>query len=276
MSRHMRPWLGWLLVVATLTAITAMGLVPALAADEPLTAAERQTAEIIYANQCATCHGAGGLGAKIPGTDDVAPALAGRPDVTVPYVDLTVRVGRMPPPKNEPFDNRARTVTIDDEQRRALVAYMKEQFDLEGEVPDPPEGDAVRGREVYAANCAQGHGSTGAGGVAGAGAWTPSVIDRDAVAVAEAIRVGPFEMPRFGEEQISDQEIGDVNAFLDFVAEEEGTPLGLVEVNPVYASGFAFLFAVVILFSALWIAGRPTMFPDADAGDPSAPSEDQR
>lgn len=99
MSRRTRPWLGWLFVLATLAAITTMGLVPALAADEPLTADERQTAAIIYANQCATCHGADGLGTKIPGTDDFAPALAGRDDVTVPYVDLTVRVGRMPPPR---------------------------------------------------------------------------------------------------------------------------------------------------------------------------------
>jgi ubiquinol-cytochrome c reductase cytochrome c subunit len=82
-------------------------------------------------------------------------------------------------------------------------------------------------------------------------------------------------MPRFAEEQISDQEVGDVAAFLHFVAEEQGTPLGLVELNPVYASGFAFLFAVVVLFSALWIAGRPTHFPDPDQqAAEAAPAKD--
>lgn len=263
MSRRSRPLLGWSLVIAAACAIPMSGLLPARAAEDTLSPAERQTAETIYANQCATCHGSDGLGRTIPGTDDTAPALAGNPEVTVPYLDLTVRVGRMPPPENEPFDNRARHVVVDDDEREALVAYLAEQFDLAGEIPDPPEGDPVRGREVYAANCAQCHGSTGAGGVAGAGAWTPPVVGLDAVAIAEAIRVGPFEMPRFGEEQITDQEAGDVAAFLDVVAEESGTPLGLVEINPVYASGFAFLFAVAILFSAMWIAGRPTMFPDA-------------
>ena len=270
MSRTTRSLLGWF---ALLTGVVFLGTIggAAGAADAPLTAGERQEAETLYANQCATCHGADGGGGTIPGTTDDAPPLADNPDVTVPYVDLTLRVGRMPPPENEPYDNRARHVLFDDGQRRALVAYIAEQFDIPGEIPQPPPGEASRGREVYAANCAQCHGSTGAGGVAGAGAWTPSVIDRDAVAIAEAIRVGPFEMPRFGEQQISDAQIGDIVAFLEFVEEEHGTPLGLVELNPVYASGFAFVFAVVILLSALWIAGRPTHFPDPEGQGATAP-----
>lgn len=263
--RRTRPVLGWLILAGALLAATAIGWVPAFAVDEPLTPAQRQTAETLYANQCATCHGSDGTGREIPGTDELGPPLVGNPDVTVPYVDLTVRVGRMPPPANEPFDNRARSVVISESERELLVAYLADQFDLEGEIPQPPSGDAAAGREVYAANCAQCHGSTGAGGVAGAGAWTPPVIGADPVAVAEAIRVGPFEMPRFGDEQISEQEVGDVAAFLQLVADEQGTPLGLVEINPVYASGFAFFFALIILVSAMWIAGRPTMFPDQPA-----------
>jgi ubiquinol-cytochrome c reductase cytochrome c subunit len=85
--------------------------------------------------------------------------------------------------------------------------------------------------------------------------------------VAEAIRTGPFEMPRFGPEQISDAQVGDVAAFLDAVEAEHTTPLGIVEINPVYASGFAFVLALVVLISALWIAGRPSWFPDPDAPD---------
>lgn len=263
--------MGWLLTVGFFVAV----MVPAVrAADSstPLTAEQRQVAETIYANQCATCHGASGTGGTVPGTTAPAPALAGNADVTVPYVDLTIRVGRMPPPENEPFDNRARNPVISDEDRAALVTYMAEQFDLEGEIPVPPPGDAAVGREVYAANCAQCHGSTGAGGVAGAGAWTPAVTSYDPVTIAEAIRVGPFEMPRFGEDQISEQEVGDVAAFLALVNEEHRTPIGLLELNPVYASGFAFLFAVVVLFSAMWIAGRPTHFPEAT----DEPADDAR
>ena len=270
MPRRIRPLIGWFMVASAAVAI-AGGLLPAAAAQTALTPAQERQAETIFANNCATCHGSDGLGRTIPGTDRTAPPLAGNPDVTVPYVDLTIRVGRMPPPDAEPFDNRARHVLYSDEQRRALVVYIAEQFALEGEVPVPAQGDAAAGREVYAANCAQCHGSTGAGGVAGAGAWTPPVVDRGAVAVAEAIRVGPFEMPRFGPEQISDEQIGDVAAFLDDVATEHTTPLGLLEINPVHASGLAFILALVVLVSALWIAGRPSWFPDPD----TPPRDDQ-
>ena len=260
-SRPTRSALGWLVVFLG-AGLVLVGVRTAGATDAPLTAGERQQAETIYANQCATCHGSDGGGGTVPGTGREAPALAGNPEVTAAYLDLTLRVGRMPPPENEPFDNRARNVRYSDAQRTALVTYLADQFNIPGDLPLPPDGDPARGREVYAANCAQCHGSTGAGGVAGAGAWTPSVVNLSDVAVAEAIRVGPFEMPRFAEDQISDSEVGDVAAFLAFVAEEQGTPLGLIELNPVYASGFAFAFAVIVLLSALWIAGRPTHFPD--------------
>ncbi len=263
MPRRTRPLLGWLCVAAVLAAGAVVAL-PAVAAEDTLTPERRQVAETIYANQCATCHGSDGQGRQIPGTDREGPPLADTDEVTVPYVDLTLRVGRMPPPENEPFDNRERHVVVSDEDREALVLYLAEQFDLQGEIPEVGEGDPVRGREIYAANCAQCHGSTGAGGVAGAGAWTPPLVDRDPVTVAEAIRVGPFEMPAFAPEQIDDQGIDDIVAFLRVLAEEHGTPLGLTELNPVFASGFAFLFALVVLLSALWIAGRPTMFPDIE------------
>jgi len=98
-SRSFRSLAGWLLAVGLLVAVSAPAVLAA-DADTELDAAQRQVAETIYANQCATCHGASGTGGTIPGTDDPAPALVGNPDVTVGYVDLTIRVGRMPPPEN--------------------------------------------------------------------------------------------------------------------------------------------------------------------------------
>lgn len=264
MSQRNRALLGWLLVAAA--ALTALGLrspQPAVAQPEELTATQRDRAASIYASQCATCHGAEGLGGTIPGTDDPVPPLAGTPVVDVPYMDLVMRVGRMPPPRNDPYDNRARVVTISDEDRELIVAYLADEFDLAGVIPSPQEGDAARGREVYATNCAQCHGATGAGGVAGAGAWTPPVAERGAVAIAEAIRVGPFQMPAFAPEQISAQEVADVAAFLEEVTVEPRTPvLGLLELNPVYASAAVALSTLVIVLSLFWIAGRPTWFPD--------------
>ena len=123
---------------------------------------------------------------------------------------------------------------------------------------------AAAGAATYRTYCAACHGATGAGGVAGGGAWTPEVAGYDPVTLAEAIRVGPFQMPAFGEDQITDQELGDVAAFLEEVHQESGTPLGLVELNPVYASGFVALLSVVMLLSLFWISSKPTWFPDPE------------
>jgi ubiquinol-cytochrome c reductase cytochrome c subunit len=264
-----RPLLGWgLLAVAVVLAIAALRPAhPARAQqrdpDAP-TAAELTEGAELYAVFCASCHGSDGLGGVVEGTGRRAPALAERPDeVTVPYVDLVVRVGRMPP-AGDPFDNRARNRdVIDERERELLVAYLTREFDLEGEIPNPPEGEARRGLEVYDTNCAQCHGSTGAGGVAGRGAYTPQINQYPPVTIAEAIRVGPFQMPQFDRTTISDQEVGDIAAFLDHVQEESGTPLfRLTELNPVYASAYVFVLALVILASVVWIAGRPAWFPD--------------
>ncbi|MGH3665363.1 MAG: c-type cytochrome [Egibacteraceae bacterium] len=249
------------LIAASVAVVVARA--PDTAAAQQLEPQERARAQQLYASQCASCHGASGQGGIIPGTDDPVPALQGNPEVTVSYLDLVMRVGRMPPPENAPFDNRARTVTLDDTPRQIVVDYLAEEFDIPGEVPEVGEGDAGNGRDVFAANCAQCHGSTGAGGVAGAGAWTPPVSGKGAVTIAEAIRVGPFAMPQFTAEQISDSEIADIAAFMAEVGAEQGTPIiGLTELNPVYASGFAALFVFVVIIAVLIIAGRPTWFPD--------------
>jgi ubiquinol-cytochrome c reductase cytochrome c subunit len=224
----------------------------------------------LYAQQCAQCHASDGSGAIVPETDRRAPALVDRPEMTAAYVDLVIRTGRMPPAA-DPFDNQPRDIAFDEEQRNAIVAYTVEQFGLTNDIPEVPEGDAGRGQSVYATNCAACHGATGAGGVAGGGAWTPEVARYDAVTLAEAIRVGPFQMPAFGEDQITDRQVGDVAAFMEEVRHESGTPLGLIELNPVYASGFVALLAVVMILSLFWISSKPTWFPDPEgtAGEPA-------
>ena len=231
--------------------------------EEQLTPEERLTAAEIYAGQCATCHGANGAGGLVPVYGGEAPALDGREQVTVPYLDLVIRTGRMPPAGN-PWDNRARRDPYDAETRRILVAYLTEQFGLEGEIPEVGEGSAARGQDVWNTNCAHCHGNTGAGGVAGGGAWTPAIEEYDPVTIAEGIRVGPFQMPAFDETQISDQEVADVAEYMAEVHREPGTLLGLVELNPVFVSAFVALVALVLLFSLMWVAGRPSWFPDPE------------
>ncbi len=97
--------------------------------------------------------------------------------------------------------------------------------------------------------------------------------DVTAQTLADAVRTGPFQMPRFDVEQITDAEIGDMAAFLTDVEEHGGTLLFPGELNPVFASGFGAGLAAVILLMLAVIAGKPTMFPDAEDAPEGAPED---
>ncbi|MGH8908398.1 MAG: c-type cytochrome [Egibacteraceae bacterium] len=250
--------LGWGLLVAAAVGILVLKSSGGAQARQ-VSEAQRQQGALIYQQQCAQCHGGGGQGGTVPGTNRQAPPMLGLP---VASIDLALRTGRMPP-AGDPFDNRLRSPTVTGEDREALVGWMRQAFSLQGEIPAVQAGDPSRGLPIYQQQCAHCHGASGGGGVAGAGAYTPPLTGYPPVVIAEAIRVGPFEMPQFSQDQITDEEAGDVVAYLDYVEEERGTPIfGLVELNPVYAAAFVALAAVALLFSLFWIGGTPAWFPN--------------
>ncbi|MGI8574492.1 MAG: c-type cytochrome [Egibacteraceae bacterium] len=259
--------MGWLLV-AVVAVVFATGALAQESQESQETEGEGEDANVglgaeLYAVNCAQCHGSEGQGGVTQQGQDV-PALVGRDEVTLAYIDLVLQTGRMPPNPSAPFDNQYRNVIFDESERAALVAFADQALGIEGRVEPVGEGVAGRGQDVYAANCAACHGATGDGGVAGGGSWTPNVSQYGSETLAQAIRIGPFEMPAFGPDQITDQEVADVAAFLEEVQSEEGTPLGLVELNPVFVSGFVAALAVLLLLSLLFISGTPTWFPDPE------------
>ena len=254
----MRALCGWLVVLAAGLALAAVAAPSATAQPEPADSAVAIQGADVYTSRCANCHGASGQG----GTTAAGVRAPRLRRVPVALVDLVLRTGRMPP-GNANVDTRTEH-PVRGAQRVALLAWMRTNLALTGDLPTvgPGDGDPARGQAVYAANCQQCHGSTGAGGVAGAGAFTPALIGRQPIVIAEAIRLGPFQMPPFGEDAVSDQEIRDVVAFLDEVGAEDGTPLGIAELNPVLAAAYVFVLALAALLSAMWLSGRVAMFPD--------------
>lgn len=248
-ARRVASWA----VVASVGLTASLALSGARAQDVGPDAPTLVRGAELYSTHCAQCHGAAGQGRP-----DVAPPID---DAHLALVDLVLRTRRMPP--GDPGGDTKGQVVFDDADRRALVVWMDDTFGLPGAIPqvDPEQGDPARGQAVYATNCAACHGSTGAGGVAGAGAFTPNLLGLEPVTIAEAIRMGPFEMPRFGERQIDDQGVDDVVAFLDLVHQEPTTPIGVAELNPVFASAFVFVLTVAVLLSSMWISGRVQLFP---------------
>lgn len=190
--------------------------------------------------------------AGMPGTGVAAgPPVNG---VDVAYVDLTLRTGRMP--IIEPSVGIVEDPAIQGADREALVAWMADRFDLPGALPAVGEGDAGRGQELYATYCMQCHGADGAGGVAAEGTLVRPVEGVDPVAVVEAIRVGPFQMPRFDEQVLSDEASADIAAYVQHLSDAPTTPLGLGELNRVTMAGLAGAL-VLALLGVVFLVARP-------------------
>jgi ubiquinol-cytochrome c reductase cytochrome c subunit len=257
------PLLGWALVAG------AAALLWSLAGpDGSAQAQEAQTvargAEL-YAVNCASCHGPRGQGGPPDGVR-AGPPLAG---VEVAYVDQQMRTGRMP------IADRSAGVVRDDEpleasDREAILAWMTDELDLVGEVPQVGEGDRSRGQELYTVHCAACHGSVGNGGVSGSGVLVLGLRGLDPIAIVEATRVGPYDMPAFEEALISQEEADDIAAFVSRdLADPEVTLLGLPELNRVALSGLAGLLILVVV-GGIILVSRDVPLPTAEEQE-SAP-----
>ena len=66
------------------------------------------------------------------------------------------------------------------------------------------------GGELFRLNCAACHQAAGSGGALSYGRNAPSLLPSTAVQIAEAVRIGPGEMPVFGEAQLTDEEVQSV------------------------------------------------------------------
>lgn len=208
----------------------------------------------IYARTCARCHGPDAQGGTGQGGTDLTagPALHG---LEAAYVDLLLRSGRMPitsPEHGVPQPER-----LEEREREAVVAFMTDRFGLRGGIPSIGVGDPARGRELYAIHCAACHGSTGSGGVSGQGTLVRAVVGLDRIAIAEAIRTGPFEMPRFAETVLNDDDVDDLATYVaDHMSTAPRTPLGLAEMNRVTMWGMAVALGAAALGLTV-LAARP-------------------
>jgi ubiquinol-cytochrome c reductase cytochrome c subunit len=174
-----------------------------------------------YLQQCAACHGVDLRGGPN------APNIRG---VGAADVDFWVGTGRMPAavPWIEVGHRGAQLpkATID-----ALVAYV---VSVQPGGPAIPivvtDGNATRGRTLFRENCMHCHGATGSGAAIGDQQWAPALRNATITQVAEAIRVGPGEMPSFGEAQLTPADVDDLATYLS-QQRAGGGPNGLPEPN---------------------------------------------
>ncbi|WP_346619898.1 c-type cytochrome [Blastococcus montanus] len=265
----------WVLVSALVLACAGLTLVtaPVEAAPAPEQPAESVTAgAAAYQRFCGVCHNNDGSG--IPGTGvEAGPDLRGLP---VAYVDLVIRTARMPI-VHRPVGAVEEELT--DAQRVAVVDWMTDAFELEGGIPEVAAGDPGRGQPLWLTNCAPCHSAAGNGGISADGTIAPEVTDVDATGIVEALRVGPFEMPRFGDEVLSEQDAADIAAYVQELSDAETTPLGLSDIGRVYGGAFTGLLALAMVGALLVVARngrRPAVGPEEAQAGETEETEDTR
>ena len=227
---------------------TSVNPVPA---PPPTSAAQRAQIErggSLFQDACSSCHGDDADG--MPG---LAPSLHG---AGAAAADFYLSTGRMPlaNPTDEP--TRAEPIYAPDEIA-ALSAYVASL----GAGPPIPDVDAAAGElnsgfDSFTLHCAGCHQVSARGGIV-TGATAPSLQDATPTQIAEAVRVGPYLMPSFNENQISD---ADLNSIVRYVLSTR-TPddrggWGIGHIGPIPEGMIAWLLAGTALLLVARLIGE--------------------
>jgi len=197
----------------------------------------------LYAQKCASCHGAQQWGSP----DGPSLRRVGLADV-----DFYLSTGRMPAAvpwiEVEHRDERAGQ-QLPLAQIRALEAYLAPVVAGGPALPQVVAGrNADRGRELYAVNCQQCHGVGGTGGSIGRADWAPALHAATIDEVADAVRAGPGEMPRFGEQQFSQSELDDLAGYVLLMQSgQPGSGIPSSSTGPVPEGALGYLAIVVLI-----------------------------
>ena len=182
------------------TAMLALGLVAAATA-----ANGRQ----LYLENCVWCHGnrLEGVPPTAGGTAPGGGLAAGPPLRGVGEIaaDFYLRTGYMPirDPHDQPKRKEPR---FSDGEIRALVRFIARRGGPRTPRVHPERGTTSTGLKIFTEHCAGCHQVVGEGGLV-TGAEAVSLDHATPEQIAQAVRVGPYVMPRFSEHDISNREL---------------------------------------------------------------------
>ncbi|MEI6700317.1 MAG: c-type cytochrome [Actinomycetota bacterium] len=213
--------------------------------------------EKLYQQNCASCHGVKADGVLPKGTSGAFPALVGLGPATI---NFWITTGRMPAADPKEIQAARKPPRLTDSQSNAIAAYIDS---LSPAVPGTPQvnvkdANLTNGQTLYALNCAACHTITGGGDALASNTYAPSLHIATVTQVAEAMRVGPGNMPVFSG-NLSDQQVRDIAAY---VTESIAKPtdiggVGMGGLGPV-AEGFIGLALGVgiLMLVSFWVGER--------------------
>jgi ubiquinol-cytochrome c reductase cytochrome c subunit len=212
----------------------------------------------LFGGNCVSCHGPGGSGVYTPrpGSGDetgLGPRLNG---VGALSADFYLRTGYMPLSSAYVQPRRSR-VLLSDREIRALVAYVASLGPGSAiPQPHPQRGSLADGLTLFTHHCAGCHQINAEGGYV-TGGVAPPLQDSTPVQIAEAIRIGPYLMPRFSERQLGDQAVDSIIRYVQHTkhpTDPGGWAIG--HIGPVPEGLVTWLIGMVALVATCLVIGR--------------------
>jgi ubiquinol-cytochrome c reductase cytochrome c subunit len=215
-------------------------------ADAAALAARGRT---LFAEGCATCHGA-----DLRGRPGLGPSLRG---AGAAAADFYLSTGRMP--LDDPTDQPLRTEPA--YPRRdidALVAYVGSFGGPAIPRVDAARGDVARGMRAFTERCAGCHQVVARGGIVTGGS-VPPLDQSTAVQIAEAVQIGPYLMPRFSTAQLDAGRLADVAAYIAYARHpDDRGGWGIGHIGPIPEGMVAWLLAGAALLIVVRLLGERT------------------
>lgn len=248
-------------------ALTTLVTVCGLLWVSPAGAGPVQQGKDLYGRYCVACHGANGSGVRTTNVkrigggplrlqarqQGVAPPLRG---VGALAADFYLTTGYMPL-QHVGLQPRRSRVLLTGDQIRALVAYVA-SLGKGPPVPKPrPQlGSLSEGQRLFTDHCAGCHQVVAEGGYV-TGAVPPALEDDTPVQIAEAVRVGPYVMPKFTTKAISAHQLDSIVRYVQYAKHPDdrgGWAIG--HVGPVPEGLVAWLIAMSVLVFACVVIGE--------------------
>jgi ubiquinol-cytochrome c reductase cytochrome c subunit len=223
--------------------------------------AEAQAPPPLFTQACSACHGEHGEGVRGKG-----PSLKG---AGAAAADFYLGTGRMPLSHPDVAPQRTRP-PFNARARKELTAYIASLGCRQGiprsdcgpgagpAVPavHPSKGDLQQGFDAFTDHCAGCHAITARGGVAPPGA-APALQQANATDIAEAVRVGPYLMPKFSERQIDQHTLDSITAYVlstHRLPDKGGWGIG--NIGPIPEGLVAWLLAGTVLLIVVRVIGE--------------------
>jgi ubiquinol-cytochrome c reductase cytochrome c subunit len=203
----------------------------------------------LFTASCAACHGISAEGIRGRG-----PSLHG---VGALAADFYLQTGRMPLPSPRVQPQRARPA-FPPSQIRALVAYVASFGGPAIPVVHPSQGSLSEGQRLFSLSCAGCHTIQGQGGIV-TGAIAPSLSRATPTQIAQAIRIGPYVMPRFGEGELSSAQVDSLARYVQSTQRpDDRGGWGIGRIGPIPEGMVAWLLAAAALLLIARLLGERT------------------